>query len=209
MNTTASGAQPKLTRKSYLIDRGFQLKYTVLLVAAGALICALFGAMMYLVHLDSQRGLVAELSRLTPTLSPELALQLRESEVTLVSLIVVTTLLMASALGLFGVLVTHRVAGPVYVMSRYIGTLAQGRFPLMRGLRRNDELKSFFERFQSAVETLRQRELEEVKELEEALAVLNRIAGSGDGAQAVAKLEKLTEQKRVSAQPVAPAPLKN
>src|SRR5712664_2103164 len=44
---------------------------------------------------------------------------------------------MSSALGLIGILITHRVAGPLYVMFSYVNTLAEGRYPTFRSLRRS------------------------------------------------------------------------
>src|SRR5262245_27543603 len=104
---TAPTGQPKSFRRTYVIDRGFQLKYTLMLVAAGALISALFGGMMYLAHVDAQRAMNP-----APALREELA----RADATLLTLMAAITVLMAAAFGLFGVLITHRVAGPVFVM---------------------------------------------------------------------------------------------
>src|SRR5207302_6093079 len=42
---------------TYVIDRGFQLKYIIVLAVVGGGVSALFGAMMYLAHLDAARAL--------------------------------------------------------------------------------------------------------------------------------------------------------
>src|SRR3954471_7733082 len=43
-------------RRTYVVDRRFQLKYTLLLVGVGVLVSALFGIMMYLVHVSALRA---------------------------------------------------------------------------------------------------------------------------------------------------------
>jgi hypothetical protein len=181
-------AQPtKPNRRSYVLDRGFQLKYTLMLVFAGGLVSTLFGLMMYAVHHDATRML---------DLPESVRKQLDQSDATLVWLMVVTTLLMAVALGLFGLLVTHRVAGPVYVMSHYMSVLAKGRYPMMRPLRKRDELKSFFERFQTAVEALRSREADEARMLEDAVKTLSPFASTSEAKGALQNLEALKLRKR-------------
>src|SRR4051812_36250229 len=104
---TGTGVAPKLGRRTYVLDRGFQLKYTLALVVVGAFISALFGTMMYLVHLDAQHTVDAALQLKEPAREAVAA-----SETTLIYLFAGTTVLMAGALGLFGILITHRVAGP-------------------------------------------------------------------------------------------------
>ncbi len=86
------------------------------------------------------------------------------------------------ALGLFvvlvalgGILVTHRVAGPVFKMKRLIGEVAKGRLREPGKLRRGDELVEFFAAFDGMVRSLRTRREAELAELEEVLA------GLGDG----------------------------
>lgn len=181
---TPSGA-PRLHRRTYVIDRGFQLKYTLTLVVVGALVSALFGGMMYLAHLDATRAL-----------PPSVRGELGGAEGTLLALTAAMSLLMAAALGLFGVLITHRVAGPVYVMSHYVSVLAKGRYPLMRPLRKRDELKGFFERFQDAIEALRQREADEAVQLEKAVATLKALPTSGELTALISELEAMQTRKR-------------
>lgn len=174
-------------RRTYVVDRGFQLKYTVMLVVLGAGMSALFGAMMYLAHLDAQRELP-----MTPLLQEQLA----RSETTLIALTIAISVLMAAALALVGILITHRVAGPVYVMSHYIGTLAKGRYPQLRPLRKQDELKAFFDRFHEAIELMRTREVEEADALARAIATLSPVAGTEEGKKAIAELVAIQQRKR-------------
>jgi nitrate/nitrite-specific signal transduction histidine kinase len=52
---------------------------------------------------------------------------------------------------------THRISGPIYVISNYIREIIDGRFPSMRPIRKGDELQDFYHLFTQMVESLRER----------------------------------------------------
>lgn len=148
-------------RRVYLVDRGFQLKYALLMAGAGALVAVIFGLWLHQAHAQA-----IEIVGLDPALREELA---RGDRQLLVAFAGIAALL-ALALGLLGVVMTHRVAGPVSVMGHYVSVLARGAFPRMRTLRKTDELRSFFQVFIDAVESLKDRELRHVELLEGTVA---------------------------------------
>jgi hypothetical protein len=47
---------------------------------------------------------------------------------------------------------THRISGPIYVMSRYMDEVFEGKTPKIRPLRKNDELKEFYDMFTKLLE---------------------------------------------------------
>ncbi len=168
MAETASAGQSraKVNRRTFLVDRSFQVKYTMYLVIVGAAISLLFGAMMYQAHVETT--LLVD--------RPELREAIKSHDSTLRWMVVVIAVVMAMALGLFGILVTHRVAGPIYVFSHYLAVLGQGRYPLLRPLRRRDELKSFYEVFHRAVTSMRERDKTEGQVLTELARILEATA---------------------------------
>jgi len=52
---------------------------------------------------------------------------------------------------------THRISGPIYVMSMYMKDIIDGTFPNPRKLRDKDDLKEFYELFSRMVETLKNK----------------------------------------------------
>lgn len=178
--------RPAIHRRTYLIDRGFQLKYTVILILVGFAISLLFGALMYQAHVDA-------------TALMDLPNPYREvvasSDRMLLWLVIGIAVIMAAALGLFGILVTHKVAGPIYVLSHYVGVLGEGRYPAMRPLRKHDELKEFFERFRVAVDQMRSRDRDEGGALREAAKKLEAAATSADLKAAVDAIVKVAQRK--------------
>lgn len=89
------------------------------------------------------------------------------------------------ALGLFvllvalaGIVVTHRVAGPIFKAKRLVRALGEGQLPLAGRLRRNDELVDFFETFDEAVCKLRERQRRQLDLVERALSDLGDEPGA-------------------------------
>lgn len=75
-------------------------------------------------------------------------------------------LLILSSFGFFYLLVvlaSHRVAGPLAVMTKYMSDFASGNYPEIRELRKSDELKEFFQLFKTVIERFRSRDLDEIE----------------------------------------------
>lgn len=147
-------------RRSFLVDRRFQLKYAVVMAAAGLVVAAVFGVWLQQAHAQATALLAPD---------PETRALVERSDRLLLAAFGAIAVLLALALGLLGVVVTHRVAGPVFVMGHYLEVLAAGRFPRMRTLRRSDDLKPFLDTFIRAVDALKLREARHAAVLEEAV----------------------------------------
>ncbi len=171
-----SSSRPHVLRRKYLLDAGFQLKYILRLSLLGAGGVALVGGLAWRVHTD--------------------AVEPGASGLTLLLLTGLGALGFALVLGLFGLVLTHRVAGPVHVMSLYMAALAAGRYPRLRPLRRKDELRGFFDRFSDAVDRIREREAEEARLLSEAISTLRPLATTAEAKDAIALLSSLQTRKR-------------
>lgn len=64
------------------------------------------------------------------------------------------TILQAVMLLIYGIYVTHKIAGPIYVMRQYCKDIQQGKSPQFRQLRKGDLLIDFYDDFVKAVTTL-------------------------------------------------------
>ncbi|MFY3743180.1 hypothetical protein ACOQFB_04670 [Anaeromyxobacter sp. Red801] len=147
-------------RRHFLLDRGFQLKYALTMAAAGLVVAVAFGLWLHQAH--------AQATALLPQDADTRALIARSDRLLLAAFAGIA-LLLSGALGLLGIVITHRVAGPVFVMGHYLSIMAQGRFPRMRTLRRGDELKAFFRTFLEAVDAMKAREARHAAVLEAAV----------------------------------------
>jgi hypothetical protein len=102
----------------------------------------------------------------------EQAASLRKFQKTLLWTLVGLLSALVVGIGLAGIFVTHKVAGPIYKMKRHLRDVTKGRLQVPWGLRKGDELVEFFEAFRQMVISLREARTREVEELERALAEL-------------------------------------
>lgn len=91
------------------------------------------------------------------------------------------------AIGVAGIVVTHKVAGPIFKMQRHLKDVAAGKLSVPWGLRKGDELVDFFESFREMVSSLRKQRQEQIARVDE---VMEALEGTGNDEQ-VAKLRAL------------------
>jgi hypothetical protein len=155
--------KPIWTRRLVLVDKGFQLRYAALLAVVGAGAAGLCGGLVY----AARRRTILELP-VPSSVHDELSRIDAATLTTLIGVVVMCAVLLFVA----GIVITHRVAGPIYVMTRSLCVLAEGKYPTLRTLRRGDELKDAFELFHKSVDFLWSRELANAYKLKEALVRL-------------------------------------
>jgi nitrogen fixation/metabolism regulation signal transduction histidine kinase len=88
--------------------------------------------------------------------------------------------LLVVCVGFAGIVVTHKVAGPVYKMKKQLYALAQGNYQVPAPLRKGDELVDFFEQFRKMVQKLRDRQEREIALLDRAISNLRTKADEED-----------------------------
>jgi len=116
--------------------------------------------------------------------------------VIMVGLVVVLTI--------FGIFITHKVAGPLFVMTRQFKKVAAGDFAQSgRGLRDRDELKDFYLAYKTMVDNLRERQRTDIAVIEQALIDLGSPQASQD--KGVNALRSLLEQKLASLRGTTPS----
>lgn len=188
----AASPRPGWRRRHYIVDRHFQLRHTLGLSLVSLAISGAFGATMYKVHLENTAILAV---------TPEFLPLVREADHDTLLLIVASSLAIAVAMVFVGIWATHRIAGPLWVIAHYVDILGRGRYPVIRPLRKGDQLREFFQRFGQAVEALRERDRAEAEQLEQ----LARLAASDPGATAE-RLRTLAADKRGGAEDLVERP---
>jgi nitrogen fixation/metabolism regulation signal transduction histidine kinase len=101
--------------------------------------------------------------------------------------LVVALLILVVCIGMAGIVVTHKVAGPVFKMQRMFGLVGDGHFTLGERLRKGDEMQSFFESFEKMLGRLRDRQGRDMERIDEAIARIDANSSS----DAIAVLKKL------------------
>jgi HAMP domain-containing protein len=188
--------KPKRRIRNFLLDKRFQLKYTLAVVAVSAMISAGLGYFLYQAHLNIHKAheeiyqaqkesstLVMLNSLGDSELENELAevltkgdddirakyeaLRTGEGSVLLYLMLFLGGLVLC--LGAVGIVATHKIAGPAYAMRRTMSQIADGEFPRVRALRKRDELQSVRNELKRMADNLREREENELKVLKAAL----------------------------------------
>lgn len=102
--------------------------------------------------------------------------------------------LMVVLIGLLGIYVTHKIAGPVYKMKRLLGQVGQGNLRVEARLRKGDELRDFFEAFTKMVANLRTLEKQQLDYVDKAIDAVDR----GAKEDAKASLSKVRDAMRTA-----------
>jgi len=82
---------------------------------------------------------------------------------------------LVAALGLAGIVFTHKVAGPIFKMKRLLREVGSGKLVLREKLRKGDELQHFFEAFEQMVTDLRRRQEQEIARVDD---IILRLEGA-------------------------------
>lgn len=124
-------------RKKYFIKTGLQLRYLKIIILAMILPSFLFGACLYYLIFY----LMAEQLGIPESIAYNLFPVFRK-----INLILLLGLPIISILILFwGLLISHRIAGPVYRIEKELQRIADGDFSIRIRLRKKDELVSLAE----------------------------------------------------------------
>jgi nitrogen fixation/metabolism regulation signal transduction histidine kinase len=85
------------------------------------------------------------------------------------------------AVGLVGIVFTHKVAGPIFKMKRLLREVGAGKLVVREKLRKGDELQHFFETFEQMVAELRRRQEGEIARVDGILEKLSEAPVSTRG----------------------------
>ena len=192
----ADKTQRKL--KNDLLDRRFQLKYTGMVLLVTVAVASVLGYLAYDFSKGQTEAFTAQLAA-QPDLDEATASELehfaQQEDRKVRNAIILGVVLMSLALGLTGILVTHRVVGPAYRMKRLVAHVGEGRLEVTTGIRKGDELQDLYRSFAEMVESLRDQRSEDIERLERTVRALE--AGGAESAQ-VAELRALLDRIRQS-----------
>lgn len=167
---------------NYLLDKNLQLRYILLVTLLSAMISGALGYMIY----DQSRLASASIERDLQVLTvgdnsrQEFTSILAGKDQALVYEMIGLGLGLVVILSAYLVIMTHKVAGPLFKVSTYFEQMAEGRLGTVTPLRRGDMLQDFFGEFKAMHESLRGRAQADVAVLEQALTALRDARGEAD-----------------------------
>jgi len=188
---------------NFLLDKKLQLRYVILVVTLSGLIAGTLGYMLY-----QQRGLAvdsiaSDLKALDAGLT-NVVDEFHADNLELVYKMVGAGLGLVLVLSIYLLMMTHKVAGPLYKVSMYFDRMAAGKLGTVTPLRRGDMLQDFFAAFRDMHLAVRSRFIGDAEAMSRALAGL-RSSGNladyrGDARakldDALDALEKHLEQRK-------------
>lgn len=216
-SASAAGSAEKSGRhqrsiRNYLLDAPFQLKYTGYLVGVALLISIVLGVFLWrtsnkVVDESAKVSDVVKMSIKNDPIygdNPELMKSFTDSasdsdnrvakqQKAMLGSVVGGLSLLVVLIGLLGIFITHKVAGPIYKMKRLLKEVGQGKLTFHGGLRKGDELVHFFETFQQMVDSLKERQRIEVETLEAGIASA-KAAGATD--ESLAKIVAVRDEMK-------------
>jgi hypothetical protein len=167
---TAPAPHPRRQLRNYLLDRSFQIRYTLAVVLLASAISAGLGTFLYRAQRENSRITLLHDPEMGGLLEPEL--QSEDRKILIGMGIFLGTLVVG--LGALGIFATHRIAGPAHVISSLAEAVGQGHLPSARPLRHGDELQAAARAMGQMLEQLRAREAKELAGLENLRAELAR-----------------------------------
>lgn len=191
-------AQQYKRRLIPIVDRAFQFKYTGIILLVAAVTSTVLG--FFLLKAYREMNEVIQLAGM----APEIGEKLDADDTKRVFTITVACLIGEVALlGVLGLLITHRVCGPIFVITRHFNTMIDGKHPFLRPLRQGDEFAPMFVAFQKLVDGNKAKDAAEVEKLRPIVAAA-RAKGLADADIAV--LQKLIEEREARLAPPPPRP---
>jgi len=169
---------------NYLLDKNLQLRYILLVTLLSAVISGALGYMIYDQSRLASESIERDLQVLTvgDTSRQEFTSILAGKDQALIYEMCTLGLGLVVILSAYLVIMTHKVAGPLFKVSTYFDQMAEGRLGTVTPLRRGDMLQDFFGEFKAMHESLRAHAEADVAALERALTALRDARGEADAA---------------------------
>ncbi|OQW50440.1 MAG: hypothetical protein A4S09_01205 [Proteobacteria bacterium SG_bin7] len=143
---------PKRKIKNFVIAPGFQFRFSLYFVLMGVSVIGVFISQIF-IKIEELKTKVA--------IVPEIKFTDQYAIVSGLDYIMVKAVVTVFSYALFclifSIVVSHRIAGPMLVINRYIRDLIDGRFDVPRGLRKSDELSSVMDNLKELEQVLKQK----------------------------------------------------
>jgi nitrogen fixation/metabolism regulation signal transduction histidine kinase len=196
----STGPQVKRRWRNYLLVPEFQLKYTAMVVGVTVVVASVLGLQAYS-YSQGQTALVtmnkldAQGDAVTADFMKDMEAYSIEADRKVAAGIIGGVLLLALALGMTGIVVTHRLVGPAYRLKMLLREVRDGHLRIQGRLRKGDELQDVFEAFQEMVLSLRAAQEKEIALLDAAIA---RAREAGVPAEGISDVVQVRDRMRAA-----------
>ncbi|MDY6932617.1 MAG: hypothetical protein SVZ03_00165 [Spirochaetota bacterium] len=156
-------------RKKYIVDKTFQFRITFKAVLWPLIITLIIGSVLlyyakinnnYTKSIVKTQDQMINLFLTTPALQNadnpmimnaentfrnniSMLFNMKKNSIRMLYFIIVMIVIQSAIIFLLFIFITHKISGPVYVMTQYLRELRMGNIPKVRRLREKDELQDF------------------------------------------------------------------
>jgi hypothetical protein len=205
MEAKAPAAPVKHRRymKNYIIDKRLQLRYIGIVTLISAAISSILGYLIWIQRSEASQTIIRGVNSaewVDPDLRNEIINTLQGSDIFVILRMAGVCVGLIVVLSMFLIVMTHKVAGPLYKFSMHFDQIKDGKLPIMYDLRKGDEFQDFFKKLKGMVETLRGRAQSDVAAYDTFLRACDAAGASGQGelGHGLDELRKLKKEKETS-----------
>ena len=167
--------------RNYLIDRKVQLTITAVMVMMSSGLTALIGIFWYgEIRNASEVIRVNAITTLGADAATALGAELQAADQRRLILLISFAALLGVLICIYGIVMTHRIAGPLFKINKHMKDVAEGRLYGLWGLRQSDQLQDFFATFERMHGALRTRTRQDIDMLSGVLAALETGVSTSD-----------------------------
>lgn len=164
--------QYKRSIRNYLLNSSYQLRFTGVIVVIAAVLTGGLG--FFLLRQARETSRLVNVRALDPTdaFAQQLVQQFAHTDRTLLMILVGFGVVLSLVLAAFGIVMTHKVAGPLYKITNHLDKIRDGQLGVVYNLRKGDQLVDFFQHFKGAHDALRARTEEDIALLDKAISAV-------------------------------------
>ena len=170
----------KYKRKKYILDKYFQLRISFKAVIFPLIITLIIGAVLlyfakinnnYTKEIVNNQEQMIELFLTTPALyntnnpiissgekifqnNIKMLMEIKRNSSLVLYFIIIMIVIQSSIIFVLFIYITHKISGPIYVMTQLLQELKQGKIPKYRPLRKKDELQDMYAELCETIEYL-------------------------------------------------------
>jgi nitrogen fixation/metabolism regulation signal transduction histidine kinase len=156
----------KRSLRNYLLDSGYQLRFTGVIVVIAAVLTGGLGYFVMSKAHEASRLVSVRAMDPTDELAQQLAAQFAQNDRILMLILISFGFVLSLVLAGYGIVLTHKVAGPLYKITNHLDQIRDGKLGIVYNLRKGDQLVDFFRHFKGAHDALRHRTEEDIALLE-------------------------------------------
>ncbi len=181
----------KRMMKNYLIDRRYQLGWVARVALVVTIIVAIMGYFLYDTLSESIEMMAIqamEAAALTEDAQAAIISHGQKDKFITGVVLAATLIGLVVVLSVLTIVVTHKVAGPVYKLKRLLGSVDGTHLQLWEKLRKGDELHDVFEEFAAMLRRLREARHLDIQRLESIIASLEQRGVTGEAIESLRKM---------------------